>query len=389
MKKWIFNLFSSNIKIRVSGKNINNFIKRLIKNNINIIKLIPINYKEVDIIINYNDIDKIKHLKSVYDVKITNTYGYLRILKIIKKNLIIISFLIFGIICIYILYNMVFDSEVIHSNNKIISLVEDELYNHGIKKYSFMKKYNEVEEIKNEILEDNKDKLEWMEIIREGTKYIVRVEERIINKEEKDLYKYNVVAGKNAVIKSINAISGEKVKNIDTYVKKGDIIISGNIILPNNEKIFGSASGKVIGEVWYNVDIEYPYYYHEIKYTGKKKKVLVFNFLNKRISFFDFKKYKSFEKDIKYLFKDNTNLLSFTYEYQYETIVIDKVYTKEKAKEAANELVKKKLLEKYNKIEEITNIIVINEDYLRNKIRLSLFITCNEDITKYEKIIEE
>ena len=33
------------------------------------------------------------------------------------------------------------------------------------------------------ILNNNKDNLEWLEIIRNGTKYTVRVEERIINKE--------------------------------------------------------------------------------------------------------------------------------------------------------------------------------------------------------------
>ena len=32
MKEKIFRIFSSNIKIRVSGRNINNFIKRIIKN---------------------------------------------------------------------------------------------------------------------------------------------------------------------------------------------------------------------------------------------------------------------------------------------------------------------------------------------------------------------
>ncbi len=39
--------------------------------------------------------------------------------------------------------------------------------------------------IKNKILEENKDTLEWLEIIRNGTKYTIRVEERIINNKIK------------------------------------------------------------------------------------------------------------------------------------------------------------------------------------------------------------
>ena len=54
MKEKIFRIFSSNIKIRVSGRNINNFIKRIIKNNIKIVKLTPRSHKEVDLIIDYN-----------------------------------------------------------------------------------------------------------------------------------------------------------------------------------------------------------------------------------------------------------------------------------------------------------------------------------------------
>ena len=42
------------------------------------------------------------------------------------------------------------------------------------------------------------------------------------------------------------------------------------ITMPNNEKILNTARGKVVGEVWYQVDIEYPYYHNEIIYTGKQ-----------------------------------------------------------------------------------------------------------------------
>ena len=52
MKDKILKIFSSSIKIKVTGRNINNFLKRLINNNINIEKVIPISHKEIDLIIN-------------------------------------------------------------------------------------------------------------------------------------------------------------------------------------------------------------------------------------------------------------------------------------------------------------------------------------------------
>ena len=389
MKDKILKIFSSSIKIKVTGRNINNFLRRLINNNINIEKVIPISYKEIDLIIDYQDLERVLKLKTIYNIKIVRYYGKLRILKRIKKDIFILSFLLIGLLIIYTLSNVIFKVEVIHSNNNIIKLVTKELEDNGIKKYKFAKSYQEIEKIKNKILEENKDTLEWLEIIREGTKYTVRVEERIINNKPKDNKIYNIVASKNAVIKNIYAESGEKVRSINTYVKKGDIVISSDITLPNNEKISKTASGKVLGEVWYNINIEYPYQYHEIKYTGNKKKVLVLNLLNKRISFFDFHKYKTFNRNVKYIFNNNVIPISLTYEDEYETNIINEVYDYDTAREKGIAKAKEKILEKYPNIKDITNIKIINEEDKKNKISLDLFVTCLEDITEYQEVNDD
>lgn len=386
MKDKILKIFSSNIKIKVTGKNINNFLKRLIYNNINIIKVVNISYKEADLIINYQDLEKINKYKTIYNIEVIEYQGKLKLLKLIKKNIFIISFLILSLIIIYILSNVIFSVEVIHSNSSIIKLLEKELNYYGIKKYSFVKSYNEIEKIENKILKDNKDNLEWLEITREGTKYIVRVEERIINKDNQDTAIYNITASKNAIIKVIEATKGEKQKEVNNYVTKGEVIISPYITMPNNEKVLSSAKGSVLGEVWYTINIEYPYSYNEISYTGKSKKVWTFTFLNKRISLFDFKKYKSFNKDTKVIFKDNISSLSLNKEYQYETKVINDILTYDEVKEKAISLAKKKLKDKYNSIKDITKVITINEEDLGEKLSLTLFVTCTEDITSYSRL---
>lgn len=389
MKDKILNTLGGSIKIKVEGKNINNFIHRLIKNNINIEKVIPISYKEAHLIVDYRELVKIQKIKTIYKVKVIKYYGRLRLLKRTKRDIFLLLSLLVGVLTIYILSNMIFKIEVIHSNKNIIKLVNEELYSNGIRKYHFVKSYSEVEKIKKKILKDNKDSIEWLEIIREGTKYTVRVEERIINKKEDSDKIYDIVASKNAVIKTIVANSGEKVKNINTYVKKGETIISSQITLPNSTTIEKSASGTITGEVWYTVRVEYPYIYNETLYTGNKKKVLVFNLLNKRISFFDFHKYRTFERNIKYIFNNNFIPFSLTYEDEYETKIINDIYTKETASKKAIEVAKEKLLDKYSTIIDINDIKIINEEDLSTKIVLDLFITCTEDITEYKEVLEE
>lgn len=386
MKDKIFRIFSSSIKIRITGRNVNNFIRKLIRYNINFEKVIPISYKQIDIIINYKEFEKVYKIKSIYDIKIIRYYGNLKLIKLIKKNVFILSFLILGLFMIYILSNIIFSIDIIHSNSKIVGLLKSELSYYDIKKYSFVKSYDEIEIIEGQILNNNKDSLEWLEIIREGTKYIVRVEERVINENIDDSKSYDVIANKNAVIKYIIAERGEKIKDVNTYVKKGEVVISSNVTMPNNEKVLGSARGKVVGETWYTVDTEYPYYYNEVLYTGNKKKVLVFNFINKRLSLFDFNGYKTFDKNVKYIYENNFIPVSLSYEYQYETKVINDVYTYDESKENAIILAKEKLIEKYKNIIEINKVTIIKEEDLGSKIKLSLFITAEEDITEYREV---
>lgn len=389
MKKKLLYIFSSNVKIRVSGRNINLFIKRLIKNNINVIRVIPVSYKEVLLIVDYNDIEKINRIKTIYKIELVKYYGKLRLLRFIKKNIFIISFLVIGIIMIYMLSNIIFSIDIIHSNSNIISLVDSELRSHGIRKYGFVKSYDEIEKIKKDILDDNRDSLEWLEIIRSGTKYIVRVEERIINSDINSDNNYSIVAKKNAVIKSIIAYNGEKVKEVNSYVKKGEEIISSYVTMPNNEKVFSGANGKVIGEVWYDVSIDYPYFYNEVLYTGKKRRVISFNILSKSYSLFGFKKYKSFDINRKYIFKNSIIPISLSIDYEYETRVINDIYTYDTAKEKAIMVAKNKLMDKYKDIIDIDKVITINESEDSSKISLNLFVACNEDITEYKEVIEE
>ena len=86
MKNRYLEKFDNIIKIKVEGKNINNFIKRLIKRKINIIKLIPISYKEVHIILKYKDYKELIKYKSIYKISIISTHGKLKTKELLKKN---------------------------------------------------------------------------------------------------------------------------------------------------------------------------------------------------------------------------------------------------------------------------------------------------------------
>lgn len=385
MKNSFFNKFNSIIKVKVEGRNINNFIKRIIKDNVKIIKHIPISYKEAILIISYEDYLKLKKYKTIYKLRVISKYGKLKIKESLNKNKYLIIFIIMGIILLYTLSNIVFNIDVIHSSKEIKDLVYKELKENGINKYIFKKNYEEMEKIEDKILEDNKDKIEWIEITENGTSYIVRVEERKIKEDNDDNTSYDIVSTKNAIIYSIEASSGEKVKKVNDYVTKGDIIISGSITKPDGNMIVGTAKGEVYGEVWYVVDVNYPYIYKEEIQTGKVKEVYVINFLGHRISLFDFNKFKTYNVNSKVLLNNNFLPINLVKEKQYELNVIDEYYTEEEAVDKAVELAKEKLMSNKN-IREIKNVTILEENTYSSKIGLKLFISVIENIGEYKEI---
>lgn len=393
MKNEFINKFKSSIKLKITGKNVERFIRKLVVNKIELLNVSYPKYNEAIIQIYKKDYKKINEIKTIYEISILNTYGLIKIRKKININkYLILSFLI-GFFLLLFLSNIIFDIEIVHNNSELRLLLKEELAKNGIKEKKFKKNYDEIQKIKKNILNKYRDKIEWLEIENVGTKYIVRVEERILNKKEKTYPNQDIIAKKSAILLKIDAESGEVIKNINDYVKQGETVISGNIKLYEDTKKQISAKGKIYGEVWYKVSVEYPLHYKEEKLTGKQKKVLVFNFLNTKIELFNFNKYKNKKiKEIK-LIKNNLLPINLSIEKQKEINKIDEKYTKKEALKKATEKAINKIKKQLKKDEYIINYKQLKVDENNSTIEVEVFFSVCEDITDskeiYPEVIEE
>lgn len=376
------------IKIKIEGSNINSYLKRVIKKKIHIIRLIPISYREVHVILKFSEYKKLLELKSIYEVTILENLGGKKLEEQFKNNYLLLGFMMLGLVLIMVLSKIVFNIEVIHQDSEIRELLVSELKKYGVVKYSFKKDYEELEEIEEKILEENKEKLEWIEISVYGTKYIVRIEERKLNDVEEEFQYQSIVSKKDAVLVRIEAIRGEKVKQVNEYVKAGDTVISGYITRPNNTKVATKAEGTVYGEVWYEVDVDYPIVYQETNLTGRSKTVYALYFFNRRIGLFDFDEYRSFESKSKVLVSSNLLDIKFVKEVQYEAIVKDEVYTEDIAKVKAIDYIKDKLMRDNADIVEIRDIKILNTESDEDSIEFTLFVRAIEDIGEVVAIEE-
>ena len=385
--KIIYNL-KSKIKLIITGKNINRFIIRLNNNNIDILNSNQINKEQIEIIIYEKDLEKVKKLKTIYNIEKKEEYGLIKIKKEINKNKYIIISMILGYALLIFLCNIIYEVDIIHNDEETRNFLKQELKSYGIKEKTLKKDYKKIDKIKKEIINKNRDKIEWLEIETIGTKYIVRVETRIIKEKEQQPNNRNIIAKKDAIIKKIEAEQGQIIKEINNYVKKGDIVISGNIYVENEIKNTVPAQGKIYGETWYEINISYPFIYNETKLTNNKKKVLTIKILNKTIELTK-NKFKNKKIEEKSIIKNNLIPISITLQNQTEQNAIEQILTKEEALEKAEQLGIEKIKSNLKENEYIINHKILNTNIKENELELNMFFSVYEDITDYETIIKE
>lgn len=363
------------INIKVVGY-LDRFINKCIKNNIT---LFNINYLDKDsalVTIYFNDYKTIKKLNYYSKISIASYNGLDCLTNHFKNNFFKYLIVLFSFVLMDVLTSFIVEVNIIHENNNIRALVQKELNNKGIKKYSLFYSDNKLEEIKKEILKDNPNTLEWINITRSGMKYIVRVEERIIKEDHNNNSYRHVIATKEGQITKILSSKGEILVRQGDYVKKGDILISGAINLYEETKGNTAATGTVYANVWYSATVKLPKKETITKPTGKKRYNLN---INNKILLKN--KYQNFKqeniKEIKIL-----GLKIKIYkevEYQTKTINLTVSELDQKLKKRLDEEFNKKLNNKGT----IISQKVLKKEEKNSTIEYRVFVVTNEVISDY------
>lgn len=375
-------------RIKITGKDPKYFLRHLIVKKIKLYNIIE-DHDGISLTVDEVDYAKILKMKTSYNIKIINRFGVAKLRYLLLKYKYILSFLFLTLGLMIILSHFIFFIDVIHSKEEIRELVENDLKEFGISKYRFRVSYAKKEEIRNKILEKEKDKIEWLEIDRIGTRYIVNVEERLIKDNKVDNEVRDIVAKKDAMILNIEAETGEIVRKKYEYVRKGDTIVSGTIKNKENEVSKVKAEGKVYGEVWYSVTVELPKKYYEEKKTGKTSKALTLRIANKKISVPFSKDNKSYISEDSPIIENNLIPIRLVLETKHEIEIIDKEYNMDNSSSEAIKLATKKLEDHLDEQSMILSKKVLKKTLKNSKIIVEIFFKVRENITDYKKISKE
>lgn len=373
------------VEISITGRNPRLFIKRHFYNKIKYSNYKEISHNQITLKIRYVDYLLIKEKSSIYEISVIKLYGPIRYKVLIKsKFTFFIAFLI-SIIYLFLISNLTFDVQIVHNDKSIRTLIKDNLEENGISKYRLIPDFNTRKKIIDKIIKNNKDKIEWLEIERNGSKLTVKVTERKVNTKEESDEPRHIIAKKSGILMKIEAESGVILKKINDYVAAGETVISGDIIKDETVKGQVHAKGKIYAETWYLVNIEYPLNYNETIYLNEVKNNLVINFMNNEFSLR--KNYESVYLEKKnVLIKSKVFPFNVIIEKQRKTKVRTQKYSVKQATKKALELAEKKIRKKLDLDEYIISKKTLNFTSNNSKIEVDVFFKVCEDITDYKDV---
>lgn len=242
-------------KYKVKDFLLSNSLNKLKELNVKIYKLNKVSENEYTF---YASIYALKRIQSVFlDVNIIKQTGYLSIFLSLFKYKTTIICLIISMFFYLSISNRIWIINIKGDTNNLLTFINDELKNNNI--YIGAKKIStdELSKIQNKILYKNFNTIEYLSISMEGSKIDVsfkkKRDETIIEGLKGNLY-----AAKDGLIKSFDLISGEKVVQINDYVKKGDLLVQDVLINDYNEQIYIGTKGKVYAYTWYYITINSP-----------------------------------------------------------------------------------------------------------------------------------
>lgn len=363
-------------KIAIKGKDTYTILNNILQSKINIYDAV-LEKNTIILVLNYEDFLKLKKQNPLYKIEIISINGIKRYKSLFKFYKLFIIMMAISQLLIYVYSKMIFKINITSPSSNITNIIKEELKKNDITLFSVAKPFSKLKQLKDTIKNNNKDKIEWLEIEHYGTNYNINVIERKKEDVKSNDKIYDLVALKNGIIKDMYIESGEIIKNKGDYVAKGDVIVSSKITKGDTIKNNVRAKGKIYAEVWYKTKINGSL----IKQTPKIKssqKRLCLRVFNQEIEIFKIPSKNNLLKQDKTLFSNNILKLytSYKYEINYEKKVIDE----DTLTNTLEELSRKEILKNLKEKEKILLQKTLKKEVIDDKIYLEVFFKVYENI---------
>ncbi|KIL46038.1 sporulation protein YqfD [Jeotgalibacillus campisalis] len=237
------------------------------------------------------------------------------------------------------------------------------------------------------------DQLSWMGLEWQGTKLIVHLKEKKGSTQTVKLPPSHIVASKKGTIQSMQIESGQAVENVNSVVKKGQLIVTG-LVGREEDKQAVPSKGVVMAETWYEVNVTVPDKLVRETLTGNEKRkwsLQLFGWTTPSIPFTKV----PFTSAVEEIKSDDIEVAGFRFPIKKKTTHIyetEKTISKvdqKAAREIALKVAKEEVLSLIGGTGKIQQEKFLHEQNDNGKVKLIIYFQALEDIAKVQPFSEE
>ncbi|WP_047981459.1 sporulation protein YqfD [Ornithinibacillus contaminans] len=352
------------------------------------------------------DIKRLKQLKRKKNYKISfqQRRGYPFIFThLVRRKELVIS-CIMSILLILFLSNIIWKVEIQGDlPQELEKKITAQLTEYGVHPGAWIFTLDTPGTIQRKLTEDIPELL-WVGVRQKGTSFQLEGVEKIVVNEEKEEGARNLIASKKGIIKNMYVSKGVPRVAIHDYVKPGDLLISGSLYRMengestdkeqrNDNRVLVAAEGEVIASTWYEVEVTVPLKQNYELLTGNQEKKYYLGFQNVTLPIWGFgsPEFTEIHRDLK-----ETPIRFFKWELPINmvemTLSEKRYYETDRSKEEAVQVgiaqAREELQLQLGPEAKITSEKVLHESEENGKVKLYLYMTVEENITKAQPITQ-
>ncbi|OXM86107.1 sporulation protein YqfD [Paenibacillus rigui] len=392
MKSSILLSLRGYVLVQMRGPRLEVMINRMIENGMSIWDIRLLGESRAELYILIKDFFRLRPLlkETGCRVHVLKRFGLPFMLDKLEKR----KFFAIGLVCffigLYLLSSVVWQVRVegneLISTNQILEAAKKE----GLYKLQWKHRLKDTDAL-SKSLQNDLPGASWVGVEVHGTHIIIKVVEATIPQKPPLMSPRHLVASKNAMITSIFAEKGRPMVKANTYVRKGDILISG-IIGDETHQQTVIASGQVKGLVWYTPTVEVPLVQYYKVYTGETRKRFYLVMGNRGLQLtgygkLPFEQYETLPERKTLQWRNWSLPIGWLNEKLMATSLVEQPIDPQEAKSLGIEQAKAEILSLAGKDSKIVSEKILHEKTENGKVYMEVHLEVEESITLEQPIV--
>jgi similar to stage IV sporulation protein len=310
--------------------------------------------------------------------------------KLGTRKFLIVGMLLFTTL-LFLISSVIWQVKVVGNDKIKTAYILEVAKQQGIHPWQWKFKLKSPESLSKE-LQRQIPSASWIGVQIQGSQLTIEVVESAKPEDKPLLNTRHLVASTNAIITQIKAEKGMPMVKINSFVRKGDVLISGLIGSVPNQRVV-VAKGIVMGEVWYTSKIEVPLVLKQNSYTGDSAQKLYIVIGNRalQVSGYRQKKFDLFSKESvrKSLQWHKWTLpIGWIHESLQETQILEQKRNQEEAATIGMQQAQASVLHGMSPDTRITAQKVLHERVENGKVYMEVHFEVEQSIVQEQPIIQ-